>query len=638
MSISLATGAVVATADETIDLAMLFAVAATAASPAQVVLSILDRDVYTAGFTTADFGTLSGTTVSGTDTGTLSLGFTAMGATYDPDGYSIGLIFTKVADSSSPTGYVYEDRANGLLLSSVAFTTGSFTTDNVSFSLFTAGATASIGTYDANPYVLALNAGQYSKELTYIGSVSVVTEPAAAPAPSQATPDSIVAAALSFVGQAWNPDGCWTLASNIAAEAGASLPVISALVGPDGMANGEWIVAYNGPLASNANWESILQAGEMVVFAPVGGSGHITTVVSGSGTSAELVDNIVYVSGSTTLNLAPDGTDVIVAAPHPASEEFTGVNAGEVVVYELDAPVVTATVTLDSVGEAASIALGALYAATNPLAGQSIAAYQVYGGDAGASLSASGSVTAGATSAASAITVASLADVALLTGALTGTDTVEVRASNGTYWGDWTGIVFDVTATGDMSCFLAGTRIATPEGEAPVEALRPGDRVCLAEGRTAPVHWVGWHTVARRFADPVRAWPIRVRAGALGADVPRRDLLLSPCHALLVGGVLAEARTLLNGTTIRREPPPGEAFVYWHVELDMHALLLAEGAPAESFLDALQEFPFDNRATRPAPDAAVNELPYPRCKSPRQVPRAVRVLVAARAGGWRAAG
>jgi hypothetical protein len=207
---------------------------------------------------------------------------------------------------------------------------------------------------------------------------------------------------------------------------------------------------------------------------------------------------------------------------------------------------------------------------------------------------------------------------------------------------DWTvsdGVAFSATATSALAtlCFCAGTRIATPDGEVAVEALRPGDWVRLADGGAAPVRWVGHHDVARRFSDPLRDWPIRVRAGALGEQVPSRDLLLSPGHALRVGEVLAQASALVNGDSIVREPAVPEVFAYWHVELDRHALLLAEAAAAESFLDSYQELAFDNRAERPAPPEDAGELPYPRCKSPRQLPREVRATLAARAARLRPA-
>jgi hypothetical protein len=173
-------------------------------------------------------------------------------------------------------------------------------------------------------------------------------------------------------------------------------------------------------------------------------------------------------------------------------------------------------------------------------------------------------------------------------------------------------------------CFCAGTRIATPNGEAAVEALQVGDLVRLADGRALPVRWLGRQTVASRFTDPVRAWPVRVRAGALGGNLPMRDLVVSPGHALLLDGLLVQAGALVNGTTIVREAKVPETFTYWHVELGEHAILLAEGAAAESFLETVQEMPFDNEAARPAAAVPVAELPYPRVKAQRQLPAALR--------------
>ncbi|GJE57825.1 hypothetical protein EKPJFOCH_4346 [Methylobacterium thuringiense] len=80
--------------------------------------------------------------------------------------------------------------------------------------------------------------------------------------------------------------------------------------------------------------------------------------------------------------------------------------------------------------------------------------------------------------------------------------------------------------------------------------------------------------------------PIRISAGALGENRPSRDLLVSPAHNLcfdVMGEILVPAVALLNGTTITQEDV--EAVTYWHVELDSHDLLIAEGQYAESYLD-----------------------------------------------------
>jgi hypothetical protein len=187
-----------------------------------------------------------------------------------------------------------------------------------------------------------------------------------------------------------------------------------------------------------------------------------------------------------------------------------------------------------------------------------------------------------------------------------------------------------------VMCFAPGTRIATEAGERAVEALRPGDLVTLADGTAAAVRWLGTQTVATRFADPIRVLPVRIRAGALATNLPRRDLLLSPCHGVLIDDMLVQAGALVNGESIVRETDMPEMFRYYHVELDRHALLLAEGVAAESFLDGVAAMPFDNAADRGGREVP-DELPYPRIKAHRQVPTRLRAAIAARASEQRRA-
>ena len=146
-------------------------------------------------------------------------------------------------------------------------------------------------------------------------------------------------------------------------------------------------------------------------------------------------------------------------------------------------------------------------------------------------------------------------------------------------------------------CFVAGTRIATPDGEVPIETLRAGDPVLTVEGGAIvprAVRWVGYRRLhPARHPRPETATPIRVRAGALGPDQPRRDLLVSPEHCLFLDGGLVPVRRLVNGTTIAPDRT-ARTVVYYHIELDKHAVLLAEGAAAESYLDTGNRAFFEN--------------------------------------------
>jgi len=148
-------------------------------------------------------------------------------------------------------------------------------------------------------------------------------------------------------------------------------------------------------------------------------------------------------------------------------------------------------------------------------------------------------------------------------------------------------------ATVNIACFAAGTRLLTERGEVPVERLAVGDRLRTHAGPLAPVRWLGRQRVAcRRHPRPDQVWPVRVRAHAFADGQPHRDLLLSPDHALFVDGVLIPVRYLLNGRTVTQERR--DAVTYWHVELPRHDVLLAEGLPAESYLDTGNRGAFAN--------------------------------------------
>ena len=191
-----------------------------------------------------------------------------------------------------------------------------------------------------------------------------------------------------------------------------------------------------------------------------------------------------------------------------------------------------------------------------------------------------------------------------------------------------------------VACFYPGTLIATPAGDRAVETLAMGDLVLTHEGEEQPIRWIGLQTVSTRFGDPLRILPIRIKAGALADGVPVRDLLLSPDHAVLVEGVLIQAGALVNGTTILREFDVPGVFTYHHIELARHNLIMAEGTPAETFVDNIDRLSFDNWSEHEAlygTEPSILEMSFPRAKAFRQVPRFVRATLEARAGIVRAA-
>lgn len=148
--------------------------------------------------------------------------------------------------------------------------------------------------------------------------------------------------------------------------------------------------------------------------------------------------------------------------------------------------------------------------------------------------------------------------------------------------------------TETVACFCPGTLIEAEAGEVPIEALQIGDSVRTAAGLLKPVLWIGRRSYDRRFAiGKASLLPIRIRAGALGEGLPRRDLLVSPKHAMLVQDVLVPAELLVNGVSILQEENQGDVH-YLHIELEDHDLLRAEGAAAESFVDDSSSSMFHN--------------------------------------------
>jgi hypothetical protein len=141
------------------------------------------------------------------------------------------------------------------------------------------------------------------------------------------------------------------------------------------------------------------------------------------------------------------------------------------------------------------------------------------------------------------------------------------------------------TVTTDFPCFAEGTRIDTPDGPVAVETLRAGTLVLTAAGRARAVRWIGNRRLdLRRHRDPAAIQPVRILPDAFAPGVPRRALRLSPDHAVLIDGELVPVRLLVNGASICRDDAC-RSVTYYHVELDTHDVLLAEGLPTESFLD-----------------------------------------------------
>jgi Hint domain len=142
---------------------------------------------------------------------------------------------------------------------------------------------------------------------------------------------------------------------------------------------------------------------------------------------------------------------------------------------------------------------------------------------------------------------------------------------------------------GGPNCFLKGTKIRTAEGARKIEDLAIGDLLPTMLGGLRPVQWIGRYPVRKSNAS--KPWvkdalPVRIARSSLAPEVPHADLYVSALHSLLIDDVLAPAEMLINGTTItRHEAREYDQLEFFHVKLESHDVIYAEGAPAETLLN-----------------------------------------------------
>ena len=177
-------------------------------------------------------------------------------------------------------------------------------------------------------------------------------------------------------------------------------------------------------------------------------------------------------------------------------------------------------------------------------------------------------------------------------------------------------------------CLAKSTLISTPKGHRKIETLSIGDEVMTENGSIVSVKWIGRQTIPTVFCLAARVRLVRVRAGALGDGLPERDLVLTADHALMVEGLLVNAGALVNGSSIENVPVSelGDSCTVYHIETENHDIILAEGAPVETYIDYAGRQAFDNYAEYVAlygADRPIAENPAPRISSARMLPAAL---------------
>ena len=170
--------------------------------------------------------------------------------------------------------------------------------------------------------------------------------------------------------------------------------------------------------------------------------------------------------------------------------------------------------------------------------------------------------------------------------------------------GNYAGASFSVTSNSVTPlCFLRDTLILTPRGEVTVQDLKIGDTVTTLAGADRPIRWIGMGRVLIQQGKRCEATPVLIRKSAIADNVPNRDLRVTKGHSLYLDGVLIPAEFLVNHRSVLWDDH-AHVVEFYHIELDTHDVLVANGAAAESYRDDGNRHLFQN--ANPAWGSAVS--------------------------------
>ncbi|MEM8774207.1 MAG: Hint domain-containing protein [Pseudomonadota bacterium] len=176
------------------------------------------------------------------------------------------------------------------------------------------------------------------------------------------------------------------------------------------------------------------------------------------------------------------------------------------------------------------------------------------------------------------------------------------------------GFTNDATPTpgAENVCFASGTLIKTLKGFVPIEKLRTGDMVATADDGFCPIRWIFSRKVSigDLFANPGLR-PIKIETAFCDKSTCQKPLYVSRQHRLLIGGqiarrmfdedeVLVPAKDLLAHNLVSVDTSM-RSFRYFHILLEKHQVLNANGIAAESLL-------LGPEAIRAMTDDALSEL------------------------------
>jgi len=163
----------------------------------------------------------------------------------------------------------------------------------------------------------------------------------------------------------------------------------------------------------------------------------------------------------------------------------------------------------------------------------------------------------------------------------------------------------NITINAPVICYLKGSKILTSKGYVAIENIYVDDEIVTKntivnnkylkyntnnEEELKKVIWISSFTPANLNND---SFPICFKAGTFGENLPIEDLFISPNHSIFINNQLICAKHLVNGTTIFQDTSK-ITLEYYHLELNTHSLIIANGLLAESYLDWGQRYVFKN--------------------------------------------
>lgn len=435
------------------------------------------------------------------------------------------------------------------------------------------------------------------------------------------TPQDVVNAASAFAAAytgVANTEDCWNIAAEVASAAGAPMGQITGSTDPeDNEAAGFWRIAYAAPQNGTtiSNWSSLAEAGDIMRIGWASGGPHSFTILTPLDQNGDITvfDNVDWSNNYEAIGIhtaqywtQTNPKDITIYRLDPNDlylidnifadgATIQGTTFNNLIIPEGTADIISGGIGNNKFADVSDVLNGAII--TDFHAGDTIDITNLDSATASIDYAPDTGLLTWSTSG---TMVASLELPTGLAGSFEITNDGGTTGLDGGLLGTIYADLFSGSSDGSLislvTCFAAGTRILTVDGEVPVEQLAIGDELICHDGARQRIEWIGFRRIdLRRHRRPELVLPIRVTAGAFGDGRPRRDLLLSPDHAIFDECVLIPVRYLVNGSTVVQELASSRDEVcYYHVELSTHAVIMAEGLPAESYLDAGNRNCFSN--------------------------------------------